>query len=670
MLVLFAILALGSWVGQLSFHGLTLGAAGVLFTALVFGHFGMTVPGEIMELGLLLFVYAVGLQAGPRFFRTFRRHGLQFVVIALAVAGVGVLVTVLVARSLRLPFQLASGLYTGAMTCTPALAAAIDVVERIAPGSSASVSVGYGIAYPYSMIGVVLLIQVLPRLLRRELRQEEADWAREKQIEEPGLVARQYRLTNPNCDEKRVSEINPHRMMLANISRVKRGERVFAATPDIVLHLGDVVMVVGPQDELDKMSLLLGEETQERMDVNTDVLSVDVEVTEDGLTGKPLSQMRVWERYNVVITRIRRQGQEIAPTGHNALEMGDHIRVVGEQAAVKAFTPLVHGTARKADETNMLPFLVGLLLGIGLGAIPLNLPNGIQVRLGSAGGAFLVSLLVGHFGGIGRLRLYVPAAAKNLSRELGLDAFPGRRRGQRRRAFCGDFAPAGRQPAARRSLDHHSVGAGGAADHAPGIPHERALHHGLVMRLHDQSTRPGGRQYPDRDRSAHPILRQRLPGSADFQDRIRPTAGRSAAERVMMSSLAQKLGIKPGFRIHLIGAPAGIVQQIREACPPEAEILASLPEARCELILFWPTRRSELEENFRQLQSRITPDGAVWAVMPKKQFARQRGIDFSWEELQAAGLQTDLVDNKVASISSEDYGTRFVIRKELRSRYD
>jgi putative transport protein len=423
MLVLFAILAIGSWIGQLSIHGLTLGAAGVLFTALVFGHFGMTIPSEIMELGLLLFVYAVGLQAGPRFFRTFRRHGLQFVVIAVAVAGVGVLLTILVARFLHLPFQLASGLYAGAMTCTPALAAAIDVVERIAPGSSSSVSVGYGIAYPYSMIGVVLLIQVLPRLLRRDLRREEAAWLREKQIEEPRLEARQYRLTNPNCDGKRVSEINPHRMMVANISRVKRNERVFAATPDLVLYLGDVVMVVGPQDELGKIELLLGEETQERMDVNTDVLSVDVEVTEHGLVGKPLAQMRVWERYNVVITRIRRQGQEIAPTGHNELEMGDQIRVVGEQTAVKAFTPLVHGSARKADETNMVPFLVGLLLGIGLGAIPLNLPNGIQVRLGSAGGAFLVSLLVGHFGGIGRLRLYVPPAAKNLSRELGLILF-------------------------------------------------------------------------------------------------------------------------------------------------------------------------------------------------------------------------------------------------------
>jgi hypothetical protein len=137
-----------------------------------------------------------------------------------------------------------------------------------------------------------------------------------------------------------------------------------------------------------------------------------------------------------------------------------------------------------------------------------------------------------------------------------------------------------------------------------------------------------------------------------------------------MSGLAQKLGIKPGVHLRLISAPAEAAQQIREAYPPGAEILDGQPEAHCELIFFWPARRSELAENFQQLQSRITPDGAVWAVMPKKQFTRQRGIDFNWEELQAAGLQTDLVDNKIASITGEDYGTRFVIRKARRSGYD
>jgi hypothetical protein len=137
-----------------------------------------------------------------------------------------------------------------------------------------------------------------------------------------------------------------------------------------------------------------------------------------------------------------------------------------------------------------------------------------------------------------------------------------------------------------------------------------------------------------------------------------------------MSSLAQKLGIKPGFRIRLIDAPVEAAQQIRDACPPGVEILAEATEIRCELIFVWPTRRAGLEAAFRRLQSQITPNGAVWVVIPKKQFANPRGIDFSWEDLQAAGLQADLVDNKVATISSEDYGTRFVIRKDLRSKYN
>ncbi len=422
-LVLFLILTIGLWLGQLSLRGLSLGPAGVLFVALVFGHFGYLVPKETTELGLLLFVYAIGLTAGPSFFRTFRRHGINFVTIALVVTGVGALATVLVAYILKLPYPLAAGLYTGALTNTPALAAAIDAVERTAPGSSGAVSVGYGIAYPLSMVGMVLLVQFLPRLTRRDLRQEALRWEAEKQIESPSLEARQYRITNPNCHEKKVSEVNPNRLFAANISRVKHGDQVFAASPDTILHLGDVAMVVGAPEELAKLQLILGEEIQERMDVNANVLSVDVDVLEESLTGKKLGQMRVWERYTVVITRIRRHGQEISPTGAVTLEMGDNIRVVGDKVAVENFTRLVHGAPHKADETNMLPFMIGLLLGVLVGSITIPLPRDITVKLGSAGGAFIVGLLIGHFGGIGPLRLYVPGAARGVLRELGLMLF-------------------------------------------------------------------------------------------------------------------------------------------------------------------------------------------------------------------------------------------------------
>jgi len=423
MFVLFAILALGAWIGQWSWRGISLGTAGVLFAALVFGHFGMSVPKEIMDFGLILFVYAVGLTAGPSFFRTFRRRGLRFVILALVIVGSGALLTALIAYLLKLSPALAAGLYTGALTCTPALASLLDTLHRLSPDSAPLASVGYGIAYPFSMISMVLLVQFLPLLLKRPVKAEEQKWLAEKEIETPGLVAQTFRITNPNCEGRSVAEVNPRRLAQVNLSRVKHGEHVFAATPETILHLGDVVLAVGPADELDKMTLLLGEQTDERMDVNADVLSVDVEVMDESLTGKTLAQMRVWEQFTVVITRIRRQGLEIVPQGRVMLEMGDGIRVVGEKSAVDAFVLRAHGSARRAGETSMTAYLFGLLIGVLIGLIPVPFGQGVTVKLGMAGGVFVTSLLIGHFGRIGPLRLYVPPAAKNLTRELGLMLF-------------------------------------------------------------------------------------------------------------------------------------------------------------------------------------------------------------------------------------------------------
>lgn len=423
MFVLFAILALGAWIGYWSWGGVSLGTAGVLFVALVFGHFGMSVPREVMDLGLLLFVYSVGLSAGPSFFRTFRKSGVQFVILAFVVVGTGAVMTGLLAYLLDLPLALATGLYAGALTCTPALAAAIDTFNRVLPEAAPLVSVGYGIAYPFSMIAMVLLVQFLPKLLKRSVKTEEKLWLAEKAIETPGLQARQFRVTNTNIDGKTVAGLNPRRLAQVNISRIKRGEKVSAAMPESTIHTGDLVMAVGPQEELDKLRILLGEETNERMDVNAGVLSVDVEVMDESLTGKTLSQMRVWEQFTLVITRIRRQGLEIVPHGNATLERGDGIRVVGEKSAVESFVRRAQGSPRKAMETSMVPYLVGLLAGVLLGLVPVPLGQGLTLKLGMAGGVFITSLLIGHFGKIGPFQLYVPPAARNLTRELGLMLF-------------------------------------------------------------------------------------------------------------------------------------------------------------------------------------------------------------------------------------------------------
>lgn len=421
--VLFLIMALGSWVGQLSFKKVSLGAAGVLFVALVFGHFGLSVPKIVMDLGLLLFVYPVGLQAGMRFFRAFRRQGIQLIVIGFASVAAGGLATLLAAKLWGLPFDLAAGLYTGALTCTPALAAAIDGVGRLTGGSVAAVSVGYGIAYPFSMAAVVLLVQLLPRLLRRDLKAEEARWREEQARETPGIVAHQYRITNPNVDGRLVSQIDLHSLGAVNLSRVRRGDDVFAVLGQTRLKLGDVVMVVGQENEVAKMSVLLGEPADVRMDLNADIKSVDVYVSQDSLVGKKLADLKIWERNTVVITRIRRQGLEITPTGAANLEIGDNIRVVGDSVAVEEFVHLAAGKPGRRQETQMVTFLLGLVLGVALGAVDIPLPNGMDLRLGAAGGVFLVGLLIGHFGRVGGFRLWVPPAARNITRDLGLMLF-------------------------------------------------------------------------------------------------------------------------------------------------------------------------------------------------------------------------------------------------------
>ncbi len=423
MLVLFLILALGSWLGTLSFKRISLGTAGVLFVALVFGHFGLSVPKVIMDLGLLLFVYPVGLQAGMRFFRTFRSQGIRFIIIAFVTVLVGGVTTVIVAQVWKLPFDLATGLYAGALTCTPALAAIIDSVNHLGAGTSAAVSVGYGIAYPFSMVGVVLLVQLLPKILRRDLAAEEARWREEQAKEMPGIITRQYRITNPNVDGRMVSELDLHRLSTVNLSRIKRGEQVFAATPGTRLKLWDIVMVVGQEAEVAKMSVLLGDPTETKMDVNTDVKSVDVYVSEPSLISKKLMNLKIWERYTIVITRIRRQGLEITPTGTATLEIGDSIRVVGESIAVDEFVRVVAGKPGRTDETQMVTFLVGLVLGVVLGNISIPLPNGLTLSLGNAGGVFLVGLVIGHFGRVGTFRLWVPPAARNITRDLGLMLF-------------------------------------------------------------------------------------------------------------------------------------------------------------------------------------------------------------------------------------------------------
>ncbi|HOM98619.1 MAG TPA: aspartate:alanine exchanger family transporter [Acidobacteriota bacterium] len=415
--LLFVIVALGSALGSIRVARISLGASGVLFVALLFGHLGYSLPTDMQELGIILFVYAVGLQAGPRFFNQFRERGILFAKIGLLTVAAGASITGAFCYLFKLDPALAVGMYAGALTSTPGLAAAMDAAR------DPRVSVGFGLAYPFGVVGVVLLVQLLPRLLRIDLRAEEERLARSED-EIRRLQLRQFRITNPACVGKTLSDLQVHRFSQVNITRISRGGTVVSAREDTPLALGDVVAAVGRADELKKLELVLGESVQApQLLESRDVIARDAVVSSDVLVGKTLAELGVRRNYGVVISRVFREDLDFAPGGNYRLELGDTVRVVGERNDVEKFVQLVGQQEKRIHETNMTALAVGVVLGVLLAYQDFPLPGGASFRLGLAGGPLFVSLVLAHFGRIGRLNIRTPRGAKYILQQLGLVLF-------------------------------------------------------------------------------------------------------------------------------------------------------------------------------------------------------------------------------------------------------
>lgn len=416
----FLIIVLGMLLGRIQIKGISLGSSGVLFVALLCGHFNMVAGKDIRALGdfgVVLFVYAIGLQAGPSFLRTVRSKGVAPIIVALLTVVGGGGVTVLTGLLMGLDPSLIVGIFAGALTSTPALAAATEVAT-----SPQQVSVAYGVAYPFGVIGVVLFAQVVPKWManRSPSENRQADAPPSEPVHQ-----RCFLVQNPGCVGKRVSDLNIHDIASVNISRICRGEKVLPSSSDVALQTGDILLAVGSSRELDRLTLIIGPPVPAEIEMSEvpHVIARDIFVTEHNFAGYTLQELHIRTKYNVVITRVKREDVEFVPRGRFRLEMGDQVRAVGYEPDVKAFMAAAGVHAKRIHETGIAAFAVGLVLGLMLGFTPLTLPGGGTIRLGLAGGPLFMGILLGHFGRIGRLRVHVPAAARYLMREIGLVLF-------------------------------------------------------------------------------------------------------------------------------------------------------------------------------------------------------------------------------------------------------
>lgn len=302
---LFLIVALGFILGRINFKGISLDVSAVIFIALLFGHFGVIIPKELGNFGLVLFIFTIGIQAGPGFFDSFRSKGKTLILITLLIVGSAILTGVIFKYTFGIDTADIVGLTAGALTSTPGLAAAIDATR------SSSASIAYGIAYPFGVIGVILFVKLLPKILRVDLKAEEKRLESQHLEKFPVLQTATLRISNTNIFGKTLTQLQVRTMTGAVISRIQHEGVTELPSPLTVLHQGDLVKAVGNEAALKQLALLVGEKVPGDLPLEQSYELRLLLITNKDVIGKSLGNLNFQGNFNCTVTRIRRDRKSV-----------------------------------------------------------------------------------------------------------------------------------------------------------------------------------------------------------------------------------------------------------------------------------------------------------------------------------------------------------------------
>jgi putative transport protein len=433
LLVVAMVVAAGIGVGHLRVRGIGLGVAGVLFAGLVAGHFGFLPPSATLELlrdfGLILFVYAIGAQLGPGFFESLRHGGVRLNALAAAVAVGGVVVAAAGAVVLDLDPAGVVGVLAGATTNTPSLGAAQQVLDGMAGVDDARrglPSLGYAVAYPFGVAGIIAGLVVLRAIFKVDARAEADALLRARVSEHPAVERRTVLVQNENLNGCAIKDVPGFDGYGVVVSRVlpRHGTAAVTARSDTVLHAGDALLVVGAGRGLNDFAVVVGRTAD--VDLRGAPGAVDfrrVVMTNKAHVGRTLADAEVALGGAVTFTRLRRGEVELTARGDHRLRLGDIVQAVGETAALDR-AALWFGNSDKALSTaELLPMFIGIAVGLVVGAvaIPLGLPA--PLKLGLAGGPLLTAIVLGRVGRVGPIVWYMPGNVNAALRELGMALF-------------------------------------------------------------------------------------------------------------------------------------------------------------------------------------------------------------------------------------------------------
>jgi len=430
LLLLFLVAGLGFVIGRIRVKGFGLGVAAVLFVGLAVGalHPSLKLPEFVQQFGLVLFVYTIGLQSGPGFFQSFRKRGVRDNSFALFILVFGALLVVVAHFALRLRPGLTAGTYAGALTNTPALASVLEYLGATTPSlererALAEPVVAYSLTYPTGVLGVIAAIWIARRISRSERTQERVSAADAIAIGQK-LVDLTVKIDRDDAIGHPAEELRQKKKLAVLFGRVRHEGHSKIVTDETVFARGDLVTCVGTANEVERSIALLGEKSDERIDL--DRREVDfrrIFVSNAKLVGETLDELRLPERFGAIVTRVRRGDVEFLPDESTVLELGDRVRVVAPPSRMDAISHWFGDSYKALSEMDVITFSVGIALGLLLGILPIPTGAGASFKLGIAGGPLIVGLVLGRLGRTGPLTWSLPFSVNLTVRQLGLVLF-------------------------------------------------------------------------------------------------------------------------------------------------------------------------------------------------------------------------------------------------------
>lgn len=430
VVVLSIISAIGLFLGKIRFFGISLGVTFVFFMGILMGHFGVSVNADMLsfaeDFGLIIFVYALGLQVGPGFFSSFSKGGMQLNFLAIAVVLIGTFLAVLTSFVTDISLPDMVGILCGATTNTPALGAAQTTLKQMGLDATGP-ALGCAVTYPMGVIGVIIGILFIRKVFSKKI-----DIASSKTSDNDDTFIGAFQVHNPAIFGRKIRDLGKLTSAKFVISRLWRDGTVSIPISDKEIRENDRLLVVCTDDDVARLTILFGaiEESDwntENIDwnaIDSQLTSKEVVITRPEINGKKLETLRLRNHYGVNISRVYRSDVRLLATSDLTLQLGDRVTIVGEASAINEVSKVLGNTIKQLNEPNLVAVFVGIVLGLALGAVPIVLPGiSAPIKLGLAGGPIVVGILIGAFGPKFHMITYTTPSANLMLRGLGLTLY-------------------------------------------------------------------------------------------------------------------------------------------------------------------------------------------------------------------------------------------------------